>query len=56
MDVDTSDAAASMACVLNFIKKMLTIVSSFPPVLFLLSFIARFVFFCSGLFDVFLWH
>jgi len=27
MDVDSSDAAANMACVLNFIKKMLAIVS-----------------------------
>jgi len=27
MDVDTSDAAANMDCVLNFVKKMLAIVS-----------------------------
>jgi len=27
IDVDSSDAAANMACVLNFVKKMLAIVS-----------------------------
>jgi len=32
MDVDTSHAAANMACVLNFVKKMLAIVSLILPV------------------------
>ena len=33
MDVDSSHAAANMACVLNFVKKMLAIVSSVLQVL-----------------------
>ena len=33
MDLDSANAAANMACVLNFVKKMLAIVSSsFLPV------------------------
>jgi len=32
MDVDSSHAAANMACVLNFVKKMLAIVSLVLPV------------------------
>ena len=34
MDADSSHAAANMACVLNFVKKMLAIVSLVPPASF----------------------